>query len=507
MPRWVSIGPVGDDYAEKSESILRHMGPYAVRRRAGRIEFALRFATVQDESLLQYSKWIGSQDSPDVVDVQAILESPGISDIDRWQADLSDLPRTAEVLDQFDGIKRFERLNRVMFHTGVRQLPIVIQDLIAPKFFGWYPGGRILFSTASRSLHEAMASIRVMGAAMDLADRSYEELEKIGPFRMLSKIQSTGVFYVGKHLSIPLGFFLPRLYGFVGSKVTMALLFLLDKPISDIREVYPRSGLEFFRSEASGLFRQSLDIDVHEITPDAIDKFTLITHEHTADEIRRFMQNYLLVLNSFLFFMIDPSNFAHPDTGMWSGLAQYQAWLTFERISTELILLMTDDTSSLRKMALFRILDQLSALAASNPSDQVEFFRNLVLPIDAGSDLISDSLDPYEGEVGASMRDALISCRDELVRTVLDSIYVPGRHNIELKTVELAGGSTVTEIEYVRNTIREIRNTHHGYYTHRFDEYLSINTGNTPDSLSVIGILAYLAFLSKPHLFISRDWG
>jgi hypothetical protein len=351
-----------------------------------------------------------------------------------------------------------------------------------------------------------MAAIRVMGAAIDLADRNYEELEKIGPFRILADIHTTEVFYVGKHLSIPLGFFLPRLYGFVGSKVILAFLFLLDKPIPEIRVPYPRSGLEFFRSESSGLLQQNLDIDVHEANPDVIDKFTLISSEFAPDEIRRFIHDYLMVLNRFLFFMIDPSNFVDSSTGLWSGLSQYQAWLTFERISSELILLIIDDSSSLRMMTLFRIMDQLSFLATKNPSDQVIFFKDLLLQLRKEDDVVLRSLGPYSGSVGKCLKEILLSCRSELLSTVLDSIYVPDRHEPSKKLVSLSSGKTVSEIDYVRNTVREMRNTYHGYYTHRFDEYLSINTGNTHDSLPVLGILAYLSLLSQPQLFISREW-
>jgi hypothetical protein len=137
MSRWVIIGLEGDNFAERSESLLRRMESYAVRRRGGNIEFALRYSLLKNESLLQFSRRIGSDDSYDIINIDDILASPGVHEIDQWQADLSDIPKTAKVLDQFKDIQRFERFNRVLFYTGVRQLPYVLRQLIAPKFFEW----------------------------------------------------------------------------------------------------------------------------------------------------------------------------------------------------------------------------------------------------------------------------------------------------------------------------------------------------------------------------------
>ena len=76
----------------------------------------------------------------------------------------------------------------------------------------------------------------------------------------------------------------------------------------------------------------------------------------------------------------------------------------------------------------------------------------------------------------------LVTSREELRNVILDSVYVPGRVDKLKQVVTLLNGSTVHSDTYVRNTIRELRNTYHGYYTKWFDEYLVISTGNTPDN-------------------------
>jgi len=168
-----------------------------------------------------------------------------------------------------------------------------MHDTVAPEFFLEYPGGKILFLSGSPNLHLALAALRVLGFAIELADRDFQQIQSIGPFRMLADVQGMGVFYPGKHLSIPIAMFLPRLYGFAAGKVSLGFLFLFDKPIPEVRGFYPRSGLEFVRSEASSLFRQSVDLEVDKITSQAVDKFTLLLREFTSKQIEDFLKKMI----------------------------------------------------------------------------------------------------------------------------------------------------------------------------------------------------------------------
>ena len=104
------------------------------------------------------------------------------------------------------------------------------------------------------------------------------------------------------------------------------------------------------------------------------------------------------------------------------------------------------------------------------------------------------------------MEELLIETREELRRVVLDSIYVPGRCDKDKGVVTLLNSEVVDADDYVVNMVRELRNTYHGYHTSKFDQYLSTSTGNTPDTLPLIGLLAFLALLAKPNLFVERYW-
>jgi hypothetical protein len=343
------------------------------------------------------------------------------------------------------------------------------------------------------------------GAARDLPEFDYSKGHDVPSFRMLSDVQKVGVFYSTKYLSIPLSIFLPRMYGFVAGKVVLGYLFQFESPVEDVREHFPRSGLEFFRAEASNLFRQDLRLDLPDLNPESTDTFRFIHSEFSSSDIRTFITEYLSRLSGFLSFMIDPSNFIDSDTQQWIGLEHYRIWLAFERIADEVIFLLTDDQPFLRKMSLFRILDQLSTLATRESNKQASVFKRLLLPGDS-PDPIMEGLREYKGSVALHLQSELNRVRQQLREVVLDSIYLPGRHDPSRQVVKVIGGEEIRADDYVREFIRELRNTYHGYHTRGFRKYLEISTGNTPDNLPMLAVLAFLALLSTPKLFIGTEW-
>jgi len=505
MTRWVSLGPVGDDYAERSRQFLRRMGPYSTRESSGQIGFGLKMSVNKRRSLLTRSKWARRESGPPHFNYPAYLPGPAIADIDRFRILQTTVDELPSLLDSFEGVKRFERFQRVVFRSSLSQLNHVLARALLPTFFKWYPQGEWLFATGSRDFHIALAALRVLGATIELADRDYEQLQNFGPLKMMTEAQTGGVFYGGKHLSIPIAMFLPVMYGFVASKVTLAFVFLFDEPIDDVREPFPRSGLEFFRSDVAGLFRQELGLELPEVTPDSIDTFQLIGARFKQSDVKHFIEQYFDRLNGFITFLLDPANFSMPDSNAWVGLAHYRTWLTFERLTDEVLFLLTDDSPFLRKLALFRVLDQISSLMTSDLKEQSSMFRRLVLPSTEANEIMK-GLEAYRGSVAYYLRGLLTSIRTSLRSTVLEGIFVPGALNKLTDHVSLPDGKVVDADAYVTGMVRELRNTYHGYHTTQFDRYLLINSGNTPDSLPALAVLAYLALLGKPELFVTRSW-
>lgn len=504
MPRWALLGKIGDRYAEKSFDMLKRWGPYTAQKKHGEISFAVSFSERGASSLLRNSDWM-DQTTITLFDQGKFPQGHTAKDIDKFSLPPNSTASLPKLLAARSGIHRFERICRIIFHSSLAQLTTVLTQIVAPDFFKSYPKGHILYVDADPRFHMALGALRVLGFTSDLADRNYDELAKLGPFRMLSDVQDAGVFYPGKHLTIPIALFLPMLYGFVSQKVTLAFLFVFDTPIPEVREFYPRSGLEFIRAGASGLFRQSVDVDVQNVHTERIDKFALIIRQFNNTQFREFTDEYLSHLSHFASFMVDPSNFSRTGTNEWAGLTHYRAWLSIERIADEVIVMLTDDSAFLRKMALFRIMDQLASLVSEDIRAQSDIFKQFLLP-GTGPDRIADGLDAYKSEIGKHLCALLIVTRNELREVVLDSVYVSGKVDRSREVVTLPDSSVIGFDDYVANTVRELRNTYHGYYTKQFDKFLAISSGDTPDSLPLIGALSYLALVAKPQLFVGRAW-
>lgn len=505
MQRWAILGEEQDPNAEGSASMFRNLEPYRVRRHNGKIRFASKLSIFRDEPLLKFSKWIGSEDDWSPLDFREYGLSLGLPEINRTYIDPNEAESLASRLDEIEGIKKFERFSRFVFYSSLEQLPSITEEILFPKFFNWHPRGKILFLTSSPDLHLALGCLRMAGAARDLPEFDYSKGHDVPSFRMLADIQKVGVFYSSKYLSIPLAIFLPRMYGFVANKVSLGYMFQFETPVDDVREFFPRSGLEFFRSEASNLFHQDIKLDLRDISPENVDTFRFIEREFRSSDIRTFVKQYLSKLKNFLAFMIDPSNFVNVDTGEWIGLEQYRIWLAFERMADELIFLLTDDQPFLRKMALFRILDQLSTFATREGHLQAAVFKDLILPSNS-RDPIKSGLQEYRGNVARHLERMLTRIRDDLRAAVLESIYLPGRHSVTRHAVVLTDGEELSEDDFVRVLVRELRNTYHGYHTRNFEKYLAISTGNTPDKLAMLAALVFLALISKPNMFIGTEW-
>jgi hypothetical protein len=506
MTRWAILGSQNDSFVVQSESLVKKWGVYTTRHSNGLVSFALKYASSDAKGLIQISKWQNTKDPKSKIRFDKFAFDSFANDIDLYPPDFTvDSSGWIEKIEAFTGVKRFERVRRAIFYCPVKQLPTVFNNHLAPAFFRWYPDGEILLALGRVNLQRAMATLRVMGAAQELAGGDYEKLKQIGPLRMLSNVQSGGTLHLSRFINIPLAQFLPRMVGFEADKVVGAFVFLFDKPIGEVREVYPRSGLEFFRSGASTLFTEDIKAQAKDLTPEMVDRFDLIKKSFSKADIREFIQDYLMRLDGFLSYTLDPSNFVNSQTGYWAGLSQYRVWLTIERITDEIILMLTEDTPYLRKAASFRVLDQMTSLKVDGHSDQTKLFKKLLLP-DNSSDVVMEGLKSYKNSIAAHFCELLLALRQDSKASVLEHIFVPGTHDKILHLVKLSNGKTVSEDEYVTDVIRELRNTYHGYLGDKSRIYLAINTGNLPENFPFLALAAFFAMIAKPELFLADHW-
>lgn len=404
------------------------------------------------------------------------------------------LDRLAKDIKEGSGIAQFQKMRLLVLLLPKDKFAEGVRDIIAPQFFKDYPSGRIQYTKTNFDINKSLGFLRVLGGIDKFADRDFSKLGKdIEQFGMLTSAQSAGVFDPFKYLEIPFALFLPKLYGFTASRITDSLLFLLDPIIPNIRDT---GGLKFMRTGASRLFAQSQDT--------LADTYSLITQDFSLTEVNNFVSQFRAKLRSCIRFILNPDNFTYGD-GRWIGLTHYRTWLVFERLANEVIFLLADDAPFIRKMTLFRILDQLATLVDEETTNQPDVFKELLIP-DKNKDIIAEGLGEYNGPIASHLQGLLPEVRDELREVVLKSIYLPNRIDKKAGKVTLMSGEKVRLDEYVTNSVRELRNTHHGYHTREFDEYLAMSTGNTPDRLPLLGALAFLAMLAKPKLFFQRRW-
>ena len=107
--RWVTLGQIGEDYAEKTRDFLRRMGPYSTREFEGNSGFGLKMSVFKDKTMLRRSKWAHGKSRPPKFKYTENLPGPAVSDIDRFVIPQKSVDNLPSMLDSFVGVQRFER--------------------------------------------------------------------------------------------------------------------------------------------------------------------------------------------------------------------------------------------------------------------------------------------------------------------------------------------------------------------------------------------------------------
>ena len=234
---------------------------------------------------------------------------------------------------------------------------------------------------------------------------------------------------------------------------------------------------------------------------DTLDTFSLLKEEFSPENWWNFIKQYSTRLNEFFVYITDPSNFVK-ENGEWANITHYFVYLSFERLCDEAILLISEENQYLRKMALFRILDQLAFLGNNNDREQAKAFGEFILPTSNG-DPIKQGLSKYKGEIAKYLMNELSVIRENLQKKIIDSVALDKMNDTKNNEIILLSGKRISYKDYARKIVRDLRNTAHGYSP---GEYLVTNKGNLPDNISLLAILALLAFIAEPKNFLRSTW-
>jgi hypothetical protein len=142
-------------------------------------------------------------------------------------------------------------------------------------------------------------------------------------------------------------------------------------------------------------------------------------------------------------------------------------------------------------------------LREKSPREQTRVFKDFILPDSQQFDAIKEGLEGYHGGFGDHLKGELLRVRNNLKSKVIDSVVLDEFKNNVTETIFLPDGEEISFNEYVRELVRQLRNSSHGY---SINKYLITNSGNLPDDISLLGILSFLAFIAKPEVFLRPAW-
>jgi len=211
--------------------------------------------------------------------------------------------------------------------------------------------------------------------------------------------------------------------------------------------------------------------------------------------------------SSLWFELTDPCNFI--TDGSIDFVWAFEHLLTTDRALRLAMSALAASSSFQRISHSFETADLFAEVAhVWNPTtDPADFMKGLFNPT-SGQRRIDSSLSGAPSPI----RDvvAAASTYDDLRKTVLDSIWFgPDRKadHVLVRNRSLTGVNKEKPEDFVANVMRTLRNAHHGYFTKsdpgkRPSRYLAPITGNTPDSLSSLPLIWWLALLASPRQFV-----
>ena len=505
--RWALIGQEGEDFSEFAADLLTKRSPYEVSRRGGKIYFRTSFEDKVNEKQIHVSPQITKRNYKEKGVYRLLNHTHPIYKGYLNQLGITDeqLSRIDENIDKSKGFYTFQWFSKYLLLTSDEQAQDILSNKLLPRFFDWFPDGRVFISSIDGNLNQRLTALRVLGIIDRIGGRNVKSKDSFINFLALEDMQPGGIVKPSKYLAIPLSLSLPRPIGFFASRMVDSVLFLFDNPLNDIRGIFPRSGIEFYQSEASLLMHEDKSIRDEQgtlnLNINMLDTFSLLKREFSQESWWNFMKQFTSRLNEFFIYITDPSNFVKQNEE-WANITHYFVYLSVERLCDETILLISEENQYLRKMAFFRVLDQLAFLGKDNERDQAKAFGEFVLPT-GDYDPIKKGLLRYKGELAKYFLSELSLIRENLQKTIVDSVVLGKMKDSKNKEIILLNGKRVSYEEYTRKIVRDLRNTVHGYSP---GEYLVTNKGNLPDEISLMAVLALFAFIVEPKEFLRPVW-
>ena len=395
------------------------------------------------------------------------------------------------------------------------------RDLL-PAFFGAYPAGRILFVALDYVFESRYAALRGGYAATQLGDlgaaglsaNKFDALAAWQPLNTLSQPRNV--------LDLGCFAFFPTVQWITLSKPGLFALLVPGARIQHSPPPFPGGWMDFPRSHWDfGRERLASEEGLIGVSGIAASYAALRRFIHDpgwgAHEIEVFVRWLIERYNLLAFHQTDATEFVVSDPPGSSRrvvdfVTCFEQALTTDRVLRKALSCIASEETATRKAAAMEIADIIEAQRAywTDTPSNAEWFKTLFHPQN-GRAVLTGVLGTAPPPFGRYLCEVAAGIYQHLLDTVVDSIYVrskvTGSGGILVKNRAGTSEDEETPAEFTANVIRALRNAHHGYLSvldksRRPSRYLALVSGETPETLSYLGVLFALALLAGPEAII-----
>jgi hypothetical protein len=413
--------------------------------------------------------------------------------------------------DSSEPYRAFDAVLRILSRSSPERLPAVLNEDVLPAFFGADPQGSVEVVALDESVDRDFGFLR---GGYAVQHYSIAEIQQGGRGAATLRAWDTAVpsDYLDVLLSILQVATYPHIPLFHGGPFGLQFVFLFSRPVEHVPAQFPRSWLDWARSDAD-FGREARNLGA--VLGSDSEEVASLEHRRYAwaaplprDALSELLGWLIDRLNVLLREVADPAN--SETDGCIDFTFALELNLSLIRLMRRVLHGMATEEPPAGKFLAFEVADIIDQLSRQfRRTADTAVFKLLFNPI-ASRELIRRVL----GAVPLGAREmiliALDDIYDDLQGSVIESIWVPGKvgeAGVRVKRADLQGERVEDIGEFVGTLLRVLRNTHHGYFTRgdqraRPSRYLALTNGNVPDSISSLPFFWLLALLADPGAFV-----
>jgi hypothetical protein len=406
-------------------------------------------------------------------------------------------------------IVKCNALTRAITFAQPARLESLLRFSVLPTFFAFDGNGAVQPFLVAHATEKMLAFVR---AAYGFDHYPMAEIRsaEVGFATLTSWDRAFAVDFIETWISIVQVAAYPNISLFFGGPFGMPIVFYFSVQPKHTPHLFPSTWLQWARQDA--LFAdQARNRSAILAGTDALETRHLVHRRHFTEplelsSVQSLLNWGVIRLSALTFELSDVSQFVDAE-GYIDLTFPLEHALSFMRILRRALYAVTTEEMPEGKFAAFDVADLLDGVAdAFGTRKATETFKLLFDPV-AGRETIQAALTNLPDDIRRPLQVVVDDVYDDLKRTVLDSIWLPHKRvgdtvlvkSRDLRTEMAEGIGTLAS-----NVVRALRNTHHGYFTrtdpqNRPSRYLSLVTGNIPDSVATLPMLWVIAFLADPR--------